>query len=253
MFIAARHLISTDLRLEFLPYVDEFMDDNILLGLGVTAHQSLRSLALTVCADVVHHLRAELSLPQLNLVIHKMCCHVHDLALPFHHQTMCCRVLSQLVGNLSIKAQGASHEEREVIISLFQLMLETFLRKVEGLSEVRSEWGTWLRKRPANDGKRSSKSLDEVDVERRKVVDAVYGMLDPQNEAPLKGTDTTLLPRIKKAHNLGNLCRCSHTPPSLLPRRQNGYVTTQADRRSLPRRYSDGSLFCCRHTVHVHV
>lgn len=193
MFIAARHLISTELRLEFLPYVSEFMNDNILLGPSVTAHQSLRALALTVCADVVHHLRAELDLSQLSLVTHNMCCHVHDLALPYHHQTMCCRVLTGLIANLAAKHQALSTvEEREIAIGLFQVILETLLRKVEGLSVIRSDWTNWLRKRPSPDAKQSqqqqSKPLDDVDLERKKVADGVYGMMDPQNEAPLKGT-----------------------------------------------------------------
>lgn len=201
MLIASRHLISTELRLDFLPFVDQFMDEHILLGTGITAQQSLRSLSLTVCADVVHHLRADLNVPQLNKVIHKLCCHIHDLALPFHHQTMCCRVLSQLCTVLIPKHQAGSPEERETIASLYQLMLETFLRKIEGLAEVRSEWPAWLRRRPPPDqAGGASRPLDEVDVERRKVVDAVYAMTEPSSEAPLKGSQlrclVSLLPAI---------------------------------------------------------
>lgn len=110
-----------------------------------------------------------------------MVCHVHDLTIPLHHQTMCARVLTQLIPLLLNKHAAGSPEDKSFVESLFQLQLETFLRKIEGLSEIRSEWDKWQRRRPAGS---SQKPEDEVDVERRKVVDTVYCMSDNPNDPP---------------------------------------------------------------------
>jgi transformation/transcription domain-associated protein len=51
---ATRHVLSTNLRTLFLPKMDLLFDDNILIGDGLTAHETLRPLAYSIVADFIH-------------------------------------------------------------------------------------------------------------------------------------------------------------------------------------------------------
>lgn len=53
----------------FFDYVDMLLDENELLGPGQNCQAELRPLALSMLAELVHHLRNELKLPQLVRII----------------------------------------------------------------------------------------------------------------------------------------------------------------------------------------
>ena len=42
---------------EFVPHIDKLFDENLLFGHGWTAHDTLRPLAYSTLADLVHHVR----------------------------------------------------------------------------------------------------------------------------------------------------------------------------------------------------
>ena len=42
LLIAARHILATDLRNRFVPFIDRLFDENVLIGTGWTTHESLR-------------------------------------------------------------------------------------------------------------------------------------------------------------------------------------------------------------------
>lgn len=67
---------------EFVPVMDKLYDENILLGRGWTTYESLRPLANSVLADVVHHVRQRLSLVDLAKAVHIFSMNVHDETLP---------------------------------------------------------------------------------------------------------------------------------------------------------------------------
>ncbi|TID14916.1 hypothetical protein CANINC_004587 [Pichia inconspicua] len=51
---AIRHVLSTNLRSLFIPKMTLLFDDNILVGDGLTAHETLRPLAYSIVADFIH-------------------------------------------------------------------------------------------------------------------------------------------------------------------------------------------------------
>ena len=53
----------------FYEYVDILLDENELLGPGPNCRAELRPLALSMLAELVHHLRNELKLPQLIRIV----------------------------------------------------------------------------------------------------------------------------------------------------------------------------------------
>ena len=81
MLIAARHIVSTELKIKFVPHTEQLFNEvcgsckffseiqgknnffvlqNVLLGKGWTVHESLRPLAYSTLADLVHHVRQHL-------------------------------------------------------------------------------------------------------------------------------------------------------------------------------------------------
>lgn len=96
LLIAARHILATDLRnseslsalcelgllgrlfVEFVPHLERLFDEDVLLGRGWTTHESLRPLAYSTLADLVHHVRHQLPLSDLDRAVHLFSKNVHD-------------------------------------------------------------------------------------------------------------------------------------------------------------------------------
>ncbi len=53
LLIAARHILATELRIKFVPFMEQLFDENVLLGSGWTTYESLRPLAYSTLADLV--------------------------------------------------------------------------------------------------------------------------------------------------------------------------------------------------------
>ncbi|KAG8921641.1 hypothetical protein FRC01_000141 [Tulasnella sp. 417] len=81
MGVAVRHIVATDFRDKFFPYLDQLLDDRLLVGVGITGREQLRPFAYTALADLVHFRRTDLTPAQLLRVIHVFSCHLHDSTL----------------------------------------------------------------------------------------------------------------------------------------------------------------------------
>ena len=79
--------------LEFVPCIDQLFDESLLVGTGWTTRDTVRSLAYSILADLVHHIRSNLSLPQLSSAVHLFSKNVHDDTFPVSIQTMSCKVM----------------------------------------------------------------------------------------------------------------------------------------------------------------
>jgi hypothetical protein len=62
-----------------------------------------RPLAYSTLADLVHHVRTDLSLPQLSRVVQLFARNIHDSTLPFNIQTMSAKLLLNLVEGIARK------------------------------------------------------------------------------------------------------------------------------------------------------
>lgn len=67
---------------EFVGSMDKLFDEDILLGRGWTTHESLRPLAYSTLADLVHHVRQHLNIHILAKAVHLFSKNVHDESLP---------------------------------------------------------------------------------------------------------------------------------------------------------------------------
>ncbi|KAK2564815.1 Transformation/transcription domain-associated protein [Acropora cervicornis] len=112
LLIAARHILATDLRNSW------------------TTNESLRPLAYSTLADLVHHVRTHLPLPHLSLAVHMFSKNVHDDSLLVSIQTMSCKLLLNLVECIRQKSdeQGTGRE-------ILMRMLEVFVRKFQSIAK----------------------------------------------------------------------------------------------------------------------
>ncbi|XP_050062544.1 transformation/transcription domain-associated protein-like [Aphis gossypii] len=95
--IASRHILNTDLRIKFIPYMDKLLDENTLLGRGWTNTENLKPLVYSTIADLIQHVQVHLSLPTIVKVINLFAINVHDHSLTPSMQLVSCKVLMNLV------------------------------------------------------------------------------------------------------------------------------------------------------------
>jgi transformation/transcription domain-associated protein len=103
LLIATRHILATDFRLGFVSQIDTLLDEKVLIGVGRTSYETLRPLAYSTLADLVHHVRGEMSLNQLARVVSLYARNIHDSTLPFTIQTMSAKLLLNLVEGIAKK------------------------------------------------------------------------------------------------------------------------------------------------------
>lgn len=132
LFIAARHITATDLRTKFVPYMDHLFDEDVLLGRGWTTRESLRPLAYSTLADLVHHVRSSLQYSNLEKAIYLFSKNVHDESLPTSIQTMSCKLLLNLVDCVRARSDAENGRGRALLIRL----LRVFVLKFKTISKL---------------------------------------------------------------------------------------------------------------------
>lgn len=132
LLIAARHILATELRNKFVGCIEQLFDENILIGTGWTAYESLRPLAYSTLADLVHHVRQHLPLRDLAAAVAVFSKNVHDESLPTSIQTMSCKLLLNLVECIRTRSDQESGNGRELLIR----MLEVFVLKFKTIAKL---------------------------------------------------------------------------------------------------------------------
>lgn len=69
LLVAIRHIINFNFRSVFLPVILPLLDSGTLVGDSLTADISLRPLAYTMLADLIHHVREQLKPEQISRVV----------------------------------------------------------------------------------------------------------------------------------------------------------------------------------------
>ncbi|XP_050299225.1 transcription-associated protein 1 isoform X2 [Anthonomus grandis grandis] len=133
LLIAARHILATELRIKFVPHMERLFDEDVLLGRGWTTHESLRPLAYSTLADLVHHVRQHLPLTDLIRAVHLFSKNVHDDSLATTIQTMSCKLLLNLADCIRHRSENENSQEgRELLMR----MLEVFVLKFKSISKI---------------------------------------------------------------------------------------------------------------------
>ena len=106
--------------------MDKLFDEDLLLGRGWTTHESLRPLAYSTLADLVHHVRQHLTIGVLSKAVHLFSKNVHDESLPTSIQTMSCKLLLNLVDCIRQRSDSESPVARDLLITMLRVFTLKF-------------------------------------------------------------------------------------------------------------------------------
>lgn len=92
-------------------------------------------------ADLIHHVRGDLTISQLSRIVHTYSANVHDPTLAAAIQTMCSKLLLNLIDPISHSKESAE------AVKILQRIQIAFVSKMEAMAEVRDEWSKWSKVR----------------------------------------------------------------------------------------------------------
>ncbi|KAJ3029169.1 UNVERIFIED_CONTAM: hypothetical protein HDU68_012852 [Siphonaria sp. JEL0065] len=105
LLVAIRHIWYTEFKVAFVKHYDVLLNENVLIGCGVTSHETLRPLAHSILVDLIHHIRLSLNDAQLSATIHMYARNLHDDSLAPNIQNMCAKLLVNLMDCLQDPAK----------------------------------------------------------------------------------------------------------------------------------------------------
>ncbi|KAK3684811.1 hypothetical protein B0T22DRAFT_491846 [Podospora appendiculata] len=93
LLVAIRHIINFNFRRIFLPKIDELLDERTLVGDGLTVHETMRPLAYSMLADLIHHVRDTLTPEQIRKTVEVYTRNLQDNFPGTSFQTMSAKLL----------------------------------------------------------------------------------------------------------------------------------------------------------------
>ncbi|KAL6722004.1 transcription-associated protein 1 [Lecanora helva] len=96
LLVAIRHTINFNFRKIFLSKLDDLLDERTLIGDGLTVYETMRPLAYSLLADLIHHIRESLSRDQIRKTVNVFSKNLHDVFPGTSFQTMSAKLLLNL-------------------------------------------------------------------------------------------------------------------------------------------------------------
>ena len=93
LLVAIRHTINFNFRTVFLRRIDDLLDERTLIGDGLTVYESMRPLAYSLLADLIHHVREDMSRDQIRKTVEVFSKNLHDGFPGTSFQTMSAKLL----------------------------------------------------------------------------------------------------------------------------------------------------------------
>ncbi|KAI8965638.1 hypothetical protein F5Y11DRAFT_275738 [Daldinia sp. FL1419] len=93
LLVAIRHIINFNFRKIFLPKIDELLEEKTLIGDGLTVYDTLRPLAYSMLADLIHHVRDSLAPEQIRKTVEVYTKNLQDNFPGTSFQTMSAKLL----------------------------------------------------------------------------------------------------------------------------------------------------------------
>ncbi|KAG1115350.1 hypothetical protein G6F42_013958 [Rhizopus arrhizus] len=197
LLVATRHILSTDFRSSFVPKIDLLLNEKVLIGTGVTSHDTLRPLAYSMLADLVHHIRSELTPSQLYRTVYIYSRNLHDATLAPSIQTMCGKLLLDLIDCI-IKIPNKK-EGRDLLMRI----LDAFASKFAALNiqfksclkqHIRKNKKTSVKSTAESESNATEKDVDmdeiindDFDFDRARSIHTASFALDPQQDGVKDG------------------------------------------------------------------
>lgn len=179
---ATRHILSTPFRSHFIPKIELLFNEQVLVGRGLTSHETLRPLAYSTVADFIHNVRNELTPKQIWSTVKIYCDLLKDDSLALTVQIMSAKLLLNLVERimkLPNKLEGRQ---------LFMIIIDSYAKRFESLNRKHN---FILAKHKEFEKKKSQKEIESkkaVDRYTSKTFDALDRSSQPAVENGSKGT-----------------------------------------------------------------
>ncbi len=93
LLVAIRHIINFNFRKIFLTKIDELLDERTLIGDGLTVYETMRPLAYSMLADLIHHVRDALNPEQIRKTVEVYTKNLQDSFPGTSFQTMSAKLL----------------------------------------------------------------------------------------------------------------------------------------------------------------
>jgi len=101
LLVAIRHTINFNFRKIFLSKLDDLLDERTLIGDGLTVSESMRPLAYSLLADLIHHIRESLSRDQIRKTVDVFSRNLHDPFPGTSFQTMSAKLLLNMADSIA--------------------------------------------------------------------------------------------------------------------------------------------------------
>ncbi|KAH9943440.1 atypical/PIKK/TRRAP protein kinase [Epithele typhae] len=128
-----RHLTTTVYKRALLPHIDKLLDERVLLGTSVGSQEIFRATLFSAVADLLHHLRAELTPANLSKVFAVYVRHLHNPFLSTHTHLLSAKLIFNLV---EVEVNKDSHQNAAQVLNA---LLEAGVDKVDSLVSVQVE------------------------------------------------------------------------------------------------------------------
>ncbi|KAL9103081.1 MAG: hypothetical protein Q9163_001848 [Psora crenata] len=124
LLVAIRHTINFQFRTIFLSRLDDLLDERTLLGDGLTVYESMRPLAYSLLADLIHHVREKLTRDQICKTVAVFSKNLHDGFPGTSFQTMSAKLLL----NMADVIAGLKDKEdaRHILIDILNAIARKF-------------------------------------------------------------------------------------------------------------------------------
>ncbi|KAL2197501.1 hypothetical protein P885DRAFT_35176 [Corynascus similis CBS 632.67] len=109
LLVAIRHIINFNFRKIFIPKIDDLLDERTLIGDGLTVHETMRPLAYSMLADLIHHVRDHLSPEQIRKTVEVYTRNLQDSFPGTSFQTMSAKLLlnmAEFIARMSNKVDA---------------------------------------------------------------------------------------------------------------------------------------------------
>jgi transformation/transcription domain-associated protein len=124
LLVAIRHIINFNFRKIFLKKLDELLDARILIGDGLTVYETMRPLAYSMLADLIHHLREFLTKDQIRKAIQVYVQNFHDDFPGTSFQTMSAKLLINMAD--CIAKVEPKEDARHFFMMIFNAIADKF-------------------------------------------------------------------------------------------------------------------------------
>ncbi|KAI0921097.1 hypothetical protein AcW2_006184 [Taiwanofungus camphoratus] len=203
LMIVFKHLLNTPHRRALLPHIDKLCDDRVVLGSGEGSKETIRTMAYTIFADLLHHLRNDLTPAQLT---HICSVYVRRLHNPNYNNSVHILSAKMIYTFIEVIIAKDTHQGAARMLTT---LLDASVDKVESMADVHAKLVSKVEKIKRGE----SDTVDFTVIEKsRPVAGATYAIEKPEeviNE--YRSIFRTLLHGLR--HILSGLKKCDAPVP----------------------------------------